>query len=106
MNLQPVLVILIPVLLVLAVGLVGSTRRLGFWWTLALAVVLTPVGGFLVAVLSGARRPKRPEEEQTSEPEVKLGPEPGPYGLPPHSPGRAAAPTPDAAAPTEVAARG
>lgn len=58
----PLFIIGLPLLLVLAVGLAGSTRRLGFWWTVLLSVVLTPIGGFLVALLSGARRPHRPKQ--------------------------------------------
>ena len=48
--------IALPVLTILAVGLVGTTRRLGFWLSLAAAVLLTPIGGFVLAVLSGPRR--------------------------------------------------
>lgn len=66
----PIFIIGLPVLLLLAVGLVGSTRRLGFWWTLLFAVLLTPIAGFLFAALSGARRPKRRRK-----PEPALGPQ-------------------------------
>jgi len=59
MDLAPLLVIALPVLTVLAVGLLGSTRRLGFWLSLLLAVVLTPIGGTLVALLTGRKRLKR-----------------------------------------------
>lgn len=59
MDLIPFLVTLLPLLTVLAVGLMGSTRRLGFWLSLVLAVVLTPIGGGLLAVLSGPKRIKR-----------------------------------------------
>ena len=76
MDLKPIFIFGLPLLLFIAVGLVGSTRRLGFWWTIALSIVLTPIGGFIVAVLSGARRPTPPEER----------PDPAPYGLPPQSP--------------------
>jgi hypothetical protein len=58
MDLKPLFVLALPVLLFVAVGLVGSTRRLGFWWTVALSVALTPIGGLLVAVLTGARQPR------------------------------------------------
>lgn len=60
MNATPLFVIGIPILLVFTVGLIGTTRRLGFWWAVGSAIVLTPVGGFLIALLSGARRPPRP----------------------------------------------
>ena len=29
-------------------GLVGSTRRLGFWLTILVSIFLTPIGGFVV----------------------------------------------------------
>lgn len=44
----------------LVTGLVGSTRRLGFFMTLLLSFVLTPLGGFLAAALSGPRKRKEP----------------------------------------------
>ncbi|ATB33174.1 hypothetical protein [Melittangium boletus] len=59
MDLTPLLIALLPVLLVFAVGLMGSTRRLGFWPTVVLSVVLTPIGGGLVAILSGPKRLKK-----------------------------------------------
>jgi len=72
MSLAPILIITLPVLTLLAVGLVGSTRRLGFWLTVLLSIFLTPIGGFLAAYLSGPRQPKhRPEPE----PEPELEPE-------------------------------
>ena len=49
-------VLVLPIVTVLAVGLLGSTRRIGFWVAILLAVVLTPVGGFLVALISGPKR--------------------------------------------------
>lgn len=48
--------ILLPLLSVLSVGLLGRTRRIGFWGGMLSAVVLTPVGGFLLVLLSGPRR--------------------------------------------------
>ncbi len=60
----PIFIIGLPLFLLLAVGLVGSTRRLGFWWTLLFSVLLTPIGGFVVAALSGARRPKQRKKPQ------------------------------------------
>ncbi|MDC0671977.1 hypothetical protein [Nannocystis radixulma] len=44
---------------VFAIGMVGSTRRLGFWATILLSIVLTPIGGFIAALISGRRRPKK-----------------------------------------------
>jgi len=37
-------------------GLVGKTRRLGFWLTLVLSIFLTPFVGVALAVLTGPRR--------------------------------------------------
>jgi len=48
----------LPVLTVLAVGLLGTTRRIGFWAALLLSVLLTPIGGFLVTLISGPKRPR------------------------------------------------
>lgn len=62
MDLSPFFIYTLPVLTVLAVAMVGSTRRLGFWLTLALSIVLTPIGGFVAAVLSGHRKPKRKKQ--------------------------------------------
>lgn len=69
MSLAPLLIIALPVLLLLAVGLVGSTRRLGFWLTVVLSIFLTPIGGFLAAFISGPRqRKKKPPPPQPAEP--------------------------------------
>ncbi|WP_434047927.1 MULTISPECIES: hypothetical protein [Sorangium] len=46
----------LPLLTVLAVGLLGTTRRIGFWGALLVAVLLTPVGGFIVTLISGPKR--------------------------------------------------
>ncbi|MEM9459461.1 MAG: hypothetical protein AAGF11_35105 [Myxococcota bacterium] len=61
MILKPLFIYVLPLLLVLAVALVGGTRRLGFWLTLVLSIVLTPIGGFLAAMISGSkqRKPRR-----------------------------------------------
>jgi hypothetical protein len=64
MDLTPVFVYLLPVLLVLFIGLLGSTRRIGFWLAIILSVVLTPIGGFVVALLSGAKRWKSAKKQK------------------------------------------
>lgn len=56
MDLAPIFFITLPILSVLAVGLLGTTRRIGFWGAVFFSVVLTPIGGFIVALLSGAKR--------------------------------------------------
>jgi len=58
----PFFIHVLPLVTVLAVGLLGSARRIGFWVALILAIVLTPVGGFIVAILSGPRGPQPPRE--------------------------------------------
>lgn len=55
MDLTPIFRFLLPALTVLAVGLVGGTRRIGFRWAVVLSVLLTPIGGFIVALVSGPR---------------------------------------------------
>jgi hypothetical protein len=56
----PILVVALPILTVLAVGLLGRTRRIGFWPAVLLSIILTPVGGFIVALVSGPKFPHRP----------------------------------------------
>ncbi len=52
----PFFIYILPVAAVLAVALLGSTRRIGFWLALILGIVLTPVGGFIAALISGPKR--------------------------------------------------
>jgi hypothetical protein len=64
MTFTPFFIIVLPLAVLITLGLIGSTRRSGFWLTLVLGVILTPVGGFVVAWLSGprayvVRRPRR-----------------------------------------------
>lgn len=56
MRFSPFFIYILPVVLVLVVGALGSTRRIGFWAALILAILLTPIGGGIVALLSGPRR--------------------------------------------------
>lgn len=56
MSFSPFFIYVLPVVLVLVVGAIGSTRRIGFWVALILAIVLTPIGGGIVALISGPRR--------------------------------------------------
>jgi UPF0716 family protein affecting phage T7 exclusion len=65
LSLAPLFIYLLPVITVLAVAMVGSTRRLGFWLTLLLSIVLTPIGGFVATLLSGARR-RKPKKRRRS----------------------------------------
>lgn len=58
LQFSPFFIYALPVFTVLAVGVLGTTRRIGFWLALILAIVLTPVGGFIAAVLSGPKRHK------------------------------------------------
>ena len=55
MEFAPFFKIGIPVLLVVTIGLLGRTRRIGFWGAFILSIVLTPVGGFLIALISGPK---------------------------------------------------
>lgn len=59
MEITPLFIYVLPVLTLLALGLLGRTRRLGFWLTILLSVLLTPIGGFALALISGPRRRKR-----------------------------------------------
>lgn len=59
MEMASFFVYVLPVVTVIAVGMLGSTRRIGFWLALILAIVLTPVGGFIAAMISGPKKPRR-----------------------------------------------
>ena len=59
MELTLLFVYALPVVTLLALGLLGSTRRLGFWVTVLLSIVLTPIGGFIAALISGPRKANR-----------------------------------------------
>ena len=62
MDFTPVFVYALPIITLITVGLLGSTRRIGFWLALILGIVLTPVGGFLVALISGPKKYKPPKQ--------------------------------------------
>lgn len=55
MSLSPFVLIGLPVLTIIAAGMVGRTRKLGFWLTVLISVFLTPIVGFAVAVISGPK---------------------------------------------------
>ncbi|XYH99320.1 hypothetical protein ACMHYB_05980 [Sorangium sp. So ce1128] len=56
MPFAPLFVIGLPILTFIAVGLLGSTRRIRWWGAILVSLVLTPVGGLIAAILSGPRR--------------------------------------------------
>ena len=53
--LAPVFLYGLPIVLVLTVGLLGRTRRIGFWGGVIFSLLLTPIGGLLVALISGPK---------------------------------------------------
>jgi hypothetical protein len=55
MELAPFFRYGLPILLVITIGLLGRTRRVGFWGAFVLSIVLTPVGGFIVTLISGPK---------------------------------------------------
>ena len=60
-ELTPFLIFVLPAVTILLVGMLGSTRRIGFWPALLLSVLLTPVCGFVVTLFSGPKsfKPRR-----------------------------------------------
>lgn len=64
--LAPIFRLGLPVLLVFVIGLLGRTRRIGFWGAFILSIVLTPIGGFLVALISGAKPIAAPKTRKKS----------------------------------------
>ena len=67
---EPFILIGLPAALVIVVALAGSTRRLGFWATLVLSILLTPLGGFIIALISGPRQ-RKPKPKPKREPETE-----------------------------------
>lgn len=67
MHLAPFFIIGVPILTTIVVGLLGRTRRIGFWGAIIASILLTPIGGFIVALLSGAKRIKDPAVELNRE---------------------------------------
>lgn len=65
MELAPIFVFALPALTVLAVGMLGSTRRIGFWLAVILSIFLTPIGGFIVALMSGPKPLQRIDRGST-----------------------------------------
>lgn len=59
MEFAPFFIYILPVITILAVALLGSTRRIGFWLALLASILLTPIGGFLLALMLGAKPRKR-----------------------------------------------
>jgi uncharacterized membrane protein YhaH (DUF805 family) len=55
MDVSPFFIYGLPVLTVLVLGLLGRTRRLGFWPTVLLSLLVTPVVGLMGALISGPR---------------------------------------------------
>jgi hypothetical protein len=67
MDVTPFFITILPIVTVLAVGALGSSSRLGFWPAVLLAIVLTPVGGTLAALISGRKRiAPRPISKRTN----------------------------------------
>lgn len=67
-NLGPFFFIVLPILTVLAAALAGRTRRIGFWPTLILSILLTPIGGILVAFISGPKHRKPKARHKSASP--------------------------------------
>lgn len=55
MELAPFFQFGLPIILIMTIGLLGRTRRVGFWGAFLLSIFLTPIGGFLVTIISGPK---------------------------------------------------
>lgn len=44
---------------IVILSFLGSTRRIGFWGTFFASILLTPVGGLLLLVISGPSESRR-----------------------------------------------
>ncbi len=54
----------------LVVGLLGSTRRLGFWGAFFAAWVITPIGAALLVLASGKKRRRRLPKTSTQKVQI------------------------------------
>ncbi len=52
---MPVIYFFIVLFTGLIVGLLGTTRRIGFWLAFFLSFLITPVGAAVIAILTGPR---------------------------------------------------
>jgi hypothetical protein len=68
MELAPFFRYGLPVIIVFVIGLLGRTRRVGFAGAIILSIVLTPIGGFLVTVLSGPKPIEKPKTRSKTNP--------------------------------------
>lgn len=66
MSLGPFFMVGLPVLTVLVVGLLGRTRRIGWWGAVLASIVLTPVGGFIATLMLGPKSPPKKAKRKKS----------------------------------------
>jgi hypothetical protein len=66
MNLAPFFLVGLPILTVLLVGLLGRTRRIGWWGAVLASIVLTPLGGFLATLMLGPKGAPRKAKRKKS----------------------------------------
>ena len=64
MDVAPLFILVLPVLTVAAVGLLGRTRRIGFWGAILISVLLTPLVGFIVTMWSGPKRRDKAKDKK------------------------------------------
>jgi UPF0716 family protein affecting phage T7 exclusion len=76
MDIAPVFIYVLPIVILIAIGLLGGTRRIGFWPAVILSILLTPIGGFILTLLSGPKRPKKKKRKKRAQAPERAGEEP------------------------------
>jgi hypothetical protein len=59
MSLGSLFIYVLPFILVILIGLLGKTRRIGLIPAVIASILLTPLGGFLLTLLLGPKREKK-----------------------------------------------
>jgi hypothetical protein len=59
MSLGSLFIYVLPFILVVLIGLLGKTRRIGLIPAIIASILLTPLGGFLLTLLLGPKREKK-----------------------------------------------
>jgi len=60
MPISHIIIVVLPIITITFIGLLGKTRRIGFYPAIIASILLTPVGGFLLTLILGPKRVKKP----------------------------------------------
>ncbi len=61
MSLGTLFIYVLPFILIVLIGLLGKTRRIGLIPAIIASILLSPLGGFLLTMLLGPKRETKPD---------------------------------------------